>query len=87
MTRWDVFWVRTYLGTRSSNPTEFDYNYLLVVLLFLKFTAHYKKSFGCNSLLLLFLVDAANGLHIETRGHSGIEIRSGKDCIICKSSK
>ena len=87
MTRWDVLWVCTYLGTRSSNPTEFDYNHLLVVLRFLKFTAHYKRSFGCNGLLLSFLVDAAHGLHIDTKGHSGIEIRSGKDCILCKSSK
>jgi hypothetical protein len=87
MTRWDILWVCTYLGSRSSNPTEFDYSQLIIVLRYLKFTINFKRSFSCNGLQLSFFVDAAHGLHIDGKGHTGFEIRAGNDCIFCKSTK
>lgn len=32
-------------------------------------------------------MDAAHGLHIDGKGHTGFEIRAGNDCIFCKSTK
>ena len=87
MTRWDILWVCTYMGSRSNNPTTHDYNQLLIVLRYLRSTMKYKRSFHCNGLTLLLFVDAAHGLHLDGKGHTGLEIRVGNDCIFCKSSK
>jgi len=87
MTRWDILWVCTYMGSRSNNPTEFDYNQLLLILRYLKHTIYKKRSFHCNGLQLTFYVDASHGLHTDGKGHTGFEIRAGDDCIFCKSTK
>ena len=87
MTRWDILWICTYMGSRSNSPTEFDYNQLLIILRYLKSTMNRKRSFHCNGLQLTFYVDASHGLHTDGKGHTGFEIRAGDDCIFCKSTK
>jgi len=75
------------MGSRSSNPTEFDYNQLIIILRYLKYTINNKRSINLNGLQLSFYVDAAHGLHSDGKGHTGFEIRAGNDCIFCKSTK
>jgi len=75
------------MGSRSSNPTEFDYSQLIIILRYLKYTIDKKRSINCNGLQLEFYVDAAHGLHNDGKGHTGFEIRAGDDCIFCKSTK
>jgi Reverse transcriptase (RNA-dependent DNA polymerase) len=87
-TRPDILMTVTYLATKSSKPTQGDYNKAIKVLSFVSGTKNRTLFFKAKSDLILKLyADAAHMLHKDTKGHGGIIGTLGSAPIFTKSFK
>jgi hypothetical protein len=87
-TRPDVLMAVTFLATKSSNPTQGDYNKAMKVLSYVAGTKNRTLLFKAKADLTLKLyADAAHMLHKDTKGHGGILGTLGSAPIFAKSFK
>ena len=96
-TRPEILAALSILGTRSTNPDNYDLLCLLQVYKYLKKTIDYKLCFSPKSITLHYWIDAAYGSHDDGRGHSGLMatigltnapvwVRSAKQKLVARSS-
>ena len=74
-TRPDILFAVSYLATRSSEPTQNDYDKALRILSYLNTTRDIKLTLKCDNQrskrLVFAFVDASYAIHPDMKGHSG----------------
>ena len=84
--RYDIYFATVYLATKSQ-PTVKDWEAAKRVLRYLIFTKDYELTFSGTDLTVSLLADASHALHLDLKGHSGIEVLIGGNIVYCQSGK
>ena len=99
-TRPEILFPISYLATRSSEPTQNDYDKALRILSYLNTTRDMKLTLRCDNQrskrLVFAFVDASYAIHPDMKGHSGtlifdecgnlLYVSSSKQKLMSKSS-
>ena len=87
-TRPDLKLALSFLTTRVKNPDLDDYRKLVRLVRYIRATRHLKLTLEASSMdSIKWWIDAAYGVHMDMRGHSGGMMSMGKGAMASKSNK